>query len=319
MSDATTMHCITATPGHNHVVGLATADLRPPYSNEAVVRVATYSMNRGELGRARQATQPDMRIGWDFAGVVENPAADGSGSPTGTRVVGFSPRMEGWAELVSVPTNYIAPIPDDVTDAQAATLPVAGLTALHSVDAASGLVGRRALITGASGGVGLFAAQLAAIAGAETFAQIRRTNQGPFLDGLGTCTALVSVDGTELGEAGPYRLVVDGVSGVILEAGIRALAPGGICVCYGITAAPRISIDVRPFMFSGEARIMGFYLYSQAETDPPKDNLPRLLSLVAAGRLDCGIAVEASWCESGVIAQRLLDRDFNGKAVLHVD
>jgi len=64
--------------------------------------------------------------------------------------------------------------------------------------------------------------------------------------------------------------------------------------------------------------VMGFYLYSQAEVTPPSDNLPRLLSLVASGRLNCGIEREASWDESGRIAQDLLDRKFSGKAVLHV-
>jgi len=68
---------------------------------------------------------------------------------------------------------------------------------------------------------------------------------------------------------GPYRLVVDGVSGVILESGIRSLSPDGICVCYGITSAPKMSIDVRPFMFSGEAKIMGF-IYTPKQKKVPQ-------------------------------------------------
>jgi NADPH:quinone reductase len=318
MSNSTEIRRVTATPGGGHVIAVTSGAHRPAFSNEAVVRVTAFSMNRGELGRARNAETPDIQIGWDFAGVVETVAADGSGPSTGTRVVGFSPRMEGWAELVSIPTSYIAPIPDGVTDAEAATLPVAGLTALHSVDAATGLIGRKALITGATGGVGMFATQLALIGGAETVAQVRRADQVPFVEALGNCTPVVSADGSGLGDPGTYRLVVDGVSGPILEGGIKALAPDGICVCYGITSAPEIAIEVRPFMFSGEAKIMGFFLYSQAETDPPSDNLPRLLRLVAEGRLDCGIQREASWDEAGQVAQDLLDRKFSGKAVLHV-
>ena len=275
-------------------------------------------MNRGELNRARHSTTPDMQVGWDFVGVIETPAADGSGPPGGTRVVGFSTRMEAWAERVSVHTSYLAPVPDDVTDAEAATLPVAGLTALHAVDAATGLLGRRALITGASGGVGLFAVQLARLAGAEIVAQLRRADQIPFIEKRGPCTTIVTADGSGLEHSGGYRLVVDGVSGPILEAGIRALAPDGICVCYGVTAAPEISVAVRPLMFSGQARIMGFYLYSKAESDPPAENLPRLLSLVASGKLDCGIEIEAPWTEAGQVANSLLAREFNGKAVLHV-
>jgi len=313
-----TIRRVTASPGGAEVIAVTTGALRGPFSNETVVRVSAFSMNRGELNRARNAETADMQIGWDFAGTVETAAADGSGPAAGTRVVGFSTRMEAWAELVSIPTTHIAPIPEAVSDAEAATLPVAGLTALHSIDAASALIGRKALITGATGGVGMFATQLALIGGAETVAQVRRADQVAFVEALGDCTPLVSADGTGLGEPGTYRLVVDGVSGAILEAGIKALGPDGICVCYGVTAAPEINIEVRPFMFSGQAKVMGFYLYSQAEITPPSDNLPRLLSLVASKRLDCGIEREASWDEAGRVAQDLLDRKFNGKAVLHV-
>jgi NADPH:quinone reductase len=318
MSTATEIRRVTATPGADHVVAVTAGALRQPFSNEAVIRVAAFSMNRGELGRARNAEAPEIQIGWDFAGVVETAAGDGSGPTVGTRVVGFSTRMEAWAELVSIPTTHIAPIPDDVTNAQAATLPVAGLTALHSVDAATALIGRKALITGATGGVGMFATQLALIGGADTVAQVRRADQVSFVESLGDCTPLVTDDGSGIGDPGTYRLVVDGVSGPILEAGIKALGPDGICVCYGITAAPEISIEVRPFMFSGQAKVMGFYLYSQAEITPPSDNLPRLLRLVADGRLNCGIERETTWDEVGQTAQGLLERDFSGKAVLHI-
>ena len=309
---------VTATPGGEHVVAVTSGPHRPPFSNEAVIRVTAFSMNRGELGRARNAEAPGIQIGWDFAGTIEAVATDGSGPAAGTRVVGFSTWMEAWAEFVSIPTTHIAPIPDAVSDAQAATLPVAGLTALHSVDAATALIGRKALITGATGGVGMFATQLALIGGAETVAQVRRADQMAFVEALGNCTPVVSADGSGLGDPGTYRLVVDGVSGPILEAGIKALAPDGVCVCYGITSAPEISIEVRPFMFSGQSKVMGFYLYSQAEITPPSDNLPRLLRLVADGRLNCGIEREASWDEAGRVAQDLLDRTFSGKAVLHV-
>ncbi|MDE0406263.1 MAG: alcohol dehydrogenase, partial [Alphaproteobacteria bacterium] len=72
----------------------AEVEERPPFSNEALVRVSAFSLNRGEVRRAERADRP-IRIGWDIAGTVETAAADGSSPPEGTRVVGFSPRMEG--------------------------------------------------------------------------------------------------------------------------------------------------------------------------------------------------------------------------------
>ena len=318
MTIAKEIRCVTATPEAETPVALSHGTLRQPFSNEAVIRVSCISLNRGEVNRARNADGPGMRIGWDFAGVIELAAEDGSGPASGTRVVGFSTRMEAWAELVSVPVSFIAPIPDEVSDAQAATLPVAGLTALHSIDAATALIGRNALITGASGGVGIFATQLALIGGAETIAQVRSAEQIPFVEALGPCSPIVSSNGENLGEPGTYRLVVDGISGGILEAGIKALAPDGVCITYGVTAAPNINIEVRPLMFSGQAKLIGFYLYSKAESDPPCDNLPRLLKLVEEGRLNCGIARETSWENVGAVAKDLIDRNFQGKAVLHI-
>ena len=69
----------------------------------------------------------------------------------------------------------------------------------------------------------------------------------------------------------------------------------------------------------GLAKVMGFHLYAKSEASPPSDNLPRLLSLVANGQLNCAIEREASWSEINRIAQDLIDRKFLGKAVLHID
>ena len=319
MFPETKIRAVVASPRNTHVVSIRDIKLRRPFSNEALVRVKAFSMNRGELNRAKNTTESKMQIGWDIAGVVEMAAVDGSGPGVGTRVVGFSTRMEGWAELVSIPAKYLAPIPENITEAEAATLPVAGLTALHSIDAASGLIGRKALITGATGGVGMFATQLAIVGGATVFAQIRNKKQIPFVESLGPCKPILSTNGEGIENWGPYRLVVDGISGVILESGIRSLSPDGICVCYGITSAPTISVDVRPFMFSGEAKMMGFYLYSQAEKSPPSEGLSRLLQLVSEQKITCMIEKEASWDDVGIIAEELFNRTFNGKAVLHIE
>ncbi|MCG8546444.1 MAG: zinc-binding dehydrogenase [Alphaproteobacteria bacterium] len=310
---------VFAAPGEAAIVKIRAGTLRAPYSNEAVVRTRAFSVNRGELGRAKRATKADYHIGWDFVGAVERGAADGSGPGVGTRVVGFSTRMEGWAELVPIPTSDIAPVLDGVSDAQAATLPVAGMTALHAVDAATGLLGRKALVTGATGGVGMFAVQLARLAGADVCAQIRREDQRAFLEELGECTPVVTPDGATLEQHGPFRLIVDGVSGPVLENALRAIAPDGVCVCYGVTAAPDITVNISDFMRRGLANVMGFHLYGKGESSPAAENLPRLLRLVEAGRLNCVISREASWSEIDTVAAELLDRRYLGKAVLYVD
>src|SRR5207244_3043882 len=130
-----------------------------PDRSEAVVRVRAISLTRREARRSRMAA-----AGWpparEIAGEAERPAATGSGPRAGARVVGLLP--EGaWAEHVAIPTHALAELPDKVTFSQAATFPVAGLTALHALAKGGLILGRRVLVTGATGGVGDFAVQLA--------------------------------------------------------------------------------------------------------------------------------------------------------------
>src|SRR5256886_17611566 len=115
------------------------------------------------------------RPGWDLAGELERAAADGSGPRVGARVVGLLP--EGaWAERVAAPTHALAALPDKVTFAQAATLPVARLTALYALSKRGPLLGRRVLATGATGGVGAFSLRRARPAAAHGPAAPRRAD-----------------------------------------------------------------------------------------------------------------------------------------------
>src|SRR5258705_9329245 len=163
-----------------------------PDRDEAVVRVHAISLNRGEVRRSGVAAA-GWRPGWDLAGVVERAAADGSGPSVGTRVVGFLP--EGaWAQRVAVPRNALAELPDKVTFSQAATFPVAGLTALLALGKRGQILGRRVLVTGATGGVGDFAVQLARLAGAHVTASARRADQVAALRQLGAHDVTIGDD-----------------------------------------------------------------------------------------------------------------------------
>lgn len=132
---------------------LAIREVGPPVPtpSEALVRVQAVSLNAVEVQSSATA-----QAGWHLdgmAGVVERAAADGSGPQIGTRVVGIGdPHSRPWAELVTVPTRMLAELPDEVTFAQAATLPAAGLTALFALEkggslpAAEKLAGREGLM-----------------------------------------------------------------------------------------------------------------------------------------------------------------------------
>ncbi|MCX6020200.1 MAG: zinc-binding dehydrogenase [Chloroflexi bacterium] len=287
-----------------------------PAPNEAVVRVAAISLNRGEV-RGAQAAAAGARPGWDIAGVVEKAAADGSGPKQGQRVVGLL-RTGAWAEAVAVPTNALAALPDAVTFAQAATLPVAGLTALLALEKGNGLLERNVLITGASGGVGLFAVQLAAIGGARVTGVVRQERHAESVRKLGAHSVVVDETAAAAASGGPYDLILESVAGRSLGNALGMLAINGTCVLFGVSEGATVTFDAARFFRSSRSSLYAFGVFSEFALEPASRGLARLAQLVAGGKLLAPAEIEAPWTEIGAVSRQLLDRSFPGKAVLHV-
>jgi NADPH:quinone reductase-like Zn-dependent oxidoreductase len=313
-----TVRAVVVDPSSPQGLGLKPVELAAAAPDEVTVRVTAISLNRGEVRRATTQGQAGDRPGWDFAGVVEERAADGSGPAVGSRVVGLL-GSGAWAERVRAPSQSVAPLPDEVTDAQAATLPVAGLTALHALRQGGLLLGRKVLVDGASGGVGHLAVQLAAASGALVWGQVR---QAQFRQTIAEWCGERIVLGADLKAAaphGPFHLVVDSVGGAALAAALTMLSPGGTCVTFGISESPTATIASGEFFRIGGVKLYGLILFHELRrVEPASDGLALLAGLVAGRMLRPHIAVEATWTEIGPVARQLLDRTFAGKAVLHL-
>ena len=308
------MRALVADPSAPSGVSLREAPDAHPAPNEALVEVRAFSLNRGEVRRlpAREAgTIP----GWDVAGVVRRAAADGSGPREGARVVGLVSEC-GWAELAAVPTRWSAELPAAVSFEAASTLPVAGLTALRALLAAGPLLGRRTLITGAAGGVGRFAVQLAHRGGAHVIAVARSPERGAGLRELGADEVITEVapDGE------PFDVVLDSVGGASLGAALMRVAPEAIVVAFGPSSGEPTTFDVYPFYMPGGTRLYGLRVFDEIERHRSGvRDLTFLASELAAGRLDPQIALTASWREPGDALAALMDRRIRGKAVLTID
>ena len=312
------MRAVLVNKGALANLSLGEAEVPTPAPSEALVRVEAISLNRGEVRRAQMA-EPGFNPGWDLAGTVEQAAANGTGPRAGTRVVGLLP-SGAWAELVAVPVDSLAELPESVPFEQGATLPVAGLTALYALEKGEGLLlGRSVLVTGASGGAGHFAIQLARLSGARVVALVRREEHEELVREAGAHQ--VAIGEEDVGSAerfGPYHLVLESVGGKVLGEVMRMLAPGGTCVSFGVSGGTEATFDVRSFFFTGAAKLYGFILFHEILAHPASEGLARLSRLVAEGRLRPHVSVEGSWEEVGEVAQRLLDRGYTGKAVLRV-
>jgi NADPH2:quinone reductase len=311
------IHAVVTDSAHPTHLTIQEVESPVARSEEAIVQVSAISLNRGEVNRSQNA--PDgWRPGWDLAGTVIKQAADGSGPREGSRVVGFL--GEGaWAQQVAVPTTNLAEIPASVSFAQAATLPVAGLTALRSLEKGGLLLKKRVLITGATGGVGHFGVQLAKLAGAYVVGTVRASHREAVVKDAGADAVIVGNDIAEAEKLGPYDLIIDGVGGKTFGSAVGMLAQGGTAVGYGASEGAETSLDLRRFFPVGGTSIYGFILFYEARVHPVSSDLARLAQMIADKQITPLIEIEKPWQEIGDVAQHLLKRSFVGKAVLHLD
>lgn len=286
-----------------------------PTAGEALVRVAAFSLNRGEVRDAQRAAA-GRRIGWDVAGTVVRATADGSSPKAGARVVGLVP-TGAWAELVAVPAASLATLPDAIAFTQAAALPIAGLTALHALEYGGLLLGRTVLVTGASGGVGLFAVQLARAAGARVVGAVGRPESAGAARAAGAHEVVSGGDLAPAAKFGPYHLILESVGGPTLASALGLLEPGGVCVSFGVAEQASVAFDARRF-YGTCGTLRGFLIFEEIKRESAGRGLARLVRLMAEGRLRPPVEVQAPWTEVGNVAQRLLERRFTGKAVLTV-
>lgn len=296
--------------------GAAPVELREvpepaPAPHEAVIAIRAFSLNRGELTLMRirpEGWQP----GQDVAGVVLKAAADGSGPKEGTRAVGLVD-WHGWAERAAVSTHRLAALPENVSFAAAAALPVAGLTALRTLRHGAPLLGRRVLITGAAGGVGNLAVQLAAAAGAEVTA-IARGARGKPLAALGATQVVEEIAGA----GGKYWLILESAGGASLKAALGLLEPKGTVVIFGNSSGEETSLGFRDFAAANNARIQSFHSFASGPEEAFGPDLALLAGLIAKGALKPQIE-EHRWSEFAAVAKALGERRVAGKAVFNVD
>ncbi|MFF4981176.1 zinc-binding dehydrogenase [Streptomyces sp. NPDC001046] len=278
-----------------------------PGPGQVLVAVSHASLNYGDLNDARSGRVPvGAVLGSDAAGVVVQAAADGSGPAVGTRVVALT--AGAFAERIAVDVGALAEVPKGLDSAWAVALPVAGVAALRSLRAAGLGPGKRVLVTGASGGVGRFAVQLAARAGAHVIASVGSAARGRGLTDLGASEVLIGLDGLQQ----PVDVVIDSVGGPQLVAAWDLLSAGGSVQSVGWTSGePAV---FAPYATVGPAKsLTSFVVEGEVGAD-----LAALAESAAAGSLAVEIGWQGSWDRFDEAAKALRERRVAGKAVLDV-
>ena len=177
-------------------------------------------------------TQFPVIPGWDVAGVVVGLGFDTPEFSIGDEVVAYARKdvLGGgtFAEKVAVPVHAVAPKPKSLSWEQAGGLPLAGGTALRTLESLGDLEGRTVLIHGASGGVGSFAVQIARAAGARVIGTASEANH-EYLRGLGAEPVTYGdglVERVREAAGGKVDAVADFVGGV-LDDTLAVLAEDG--------------------------------------------------------------------------------------------
>lgn len=213
--------------GDPSVISHDDVDIPEPGPDEVLIKVAATSFNPTEAalraGLLREITPVSLpyALGWDVAGTVVS---------TGEHVIGW---LDGGAaaEYVTAPAQLLTPAPTTIPLADAATLPLAGLTAWQAVfEHAHVVEGQRVLVNGAGGGIGGFTVQLAKYAGGHVIAtasprsaaRVRRQGADQVVDHTATSLAAAVRE--------PVDTIINLVSTGPIDELIPLLRPGGVIV-----------------------------------------------------------------------------------------
>ncbi|MFI6362071.1 NADP-dependent oxidoreductase [Nocardia sp. NPDC050630] len=268
--------------GGPQVLQVAEAIRPVPGATEVLVRVHAVSINPVEpiirSGAFPLIGQPPFTLGWDLSGVVEEVDPGVNRFRVGDEVYGmpyFPKAAGGYAEYVVAPSRQLVRKPSGLTHAEAAALPLAGLTAWQMlVDIAELQAGQRVLVHGAGGGVGHLAVQIAKARGAYVIGTAS-AGKHEFLRGLGVDKLIDYRTADFVDVVRDVDVVLETIGGGTAERSLSTLRKGGILV----TAVDKASTALPKLAAAAGVRFAGI------SVEPDVVGLEALTQLVESGKL----------------------------------
>lgn len=252
-----------------------------PASDEALIEVHATAITFAELTWDETWTHVPAIPGHEFSGVVAAIGDDVQGFSVGDEVYGLIrfERQGAAADYVAVPAADLARKPASLSHAEAAAMPLAALTALQALsDVAQVKTGERVLVQGGSGGVGIFAVQLAKAAGAVVTATTR--GDGVELVRRLGADEVIDTDVDAFADGGRrFDVVIDTIGADVLRASHDVVVKGGRLVT--LQQPPDAELAERAGITAS------FFIVS-----PDVDELEQLARLADAGQLEVILAAE---------------------------
>jgi NADPH:quinone reductase len=309
--------------------GLKLVDLPKPVPAEGQVLVRMTAAGVTPLdntilsGHFPLSTAP-LVLGNEGAGVVEVGDAD---FPSGTRVMFTGPfgvfENGTYSEYVAVPKNLLCQIPDNIGDAEAASIPVAYLTAYIALMNSGFQPGKVVFAPAIGGSVGNAATQIARALGAKHSIS-STTNRAKAIEaktlGFDQVIDLTSeslTDGvSRYSEGYGADIVIDAIGGPILSETLGVLAPGGSLTTIGYAAGRESTINVTDLIWKCSS-ITGFLLFNET-VEKRADAFKAIASLLAAGSVKPVVAKAFDLAEAAEALRYLMEGRPLGRVVLKI-
>ena len=291
-----------------------------PQGSQLLVRVRAAGVNPADLMQVKGHYPPPPDVpqdvpGLELAGTVLGVGPLARQFKVGDRVMALV-GGGAQAELVLVDESSALPVSEGVDWQSAGGFMEAFATAHDALITQGGLtVGARVLVTGAAGGVGTAAVQLAAAAGAQVTASARRTEFHDRLRDLGAHQVLVPA---EAAAAGPFDLVLELVGGPMLPSHLEQLGTSGRMIVIGVGAGRRLDLDLSLLM-SRRARVLASTLRARSPFEKAaliRTLGDRLLPLLASHRLQVVVAATFPLADGPAAYERVGAGGNFGKVVL---
>jgi NADPH2:quinone reductase len=300
--------------GLGEPVRLEQIELPDPGPDEVVVELAAAGVNPVDRytaeGRVAPAGPLPRTLGIEGAGWVD-------GAPvTVASVGGLGATRDGtWAQAMIVPRDRVVALDPAVDLHAAASLGVAGITALNVVDLAELTPADRVLVLGAAGGVGLPIVSLVRSAGARVLGQAGSPGKADAVRDSGG--EAVVADADSLADAvrdfAP-TVVFDPLGGAFTPAALSVLAPQGRHVLYGVSAGPQATIALQP-VYRNSQRILGYGGLGLSDAERHA-SAQAAASALADGRLNIPVGRVIALSDVADVFDALADRSLAGKLVI---
>jgi NADPH2:quinone reductase len=312
-------------PGGPEVLQLVDLPTPQPKPNEAVVKIAASGVNFIDVYQreGRYKVPLPFVLGQEGAGTVTSVGSEVKSIKPGDHVA-WTSILGSYAEYAAVPSERLVPIPPGVSDQQAASAMLQGMTAHYLChDTFPVKRGQTALVHAAAGGVGLLLVQMAHHIGARVVATVSTEEKAKLAQQAGADEVILytqtdfEVETKRLTGGNGVDVVFDSVGKTTFEKGLNVLRPRGMMVLFGGSSGPLPPFDLIQLSQKGSLYVtrpaLGNYIATAEEL---RARSSAVFQMIAEGKLKLRIEHKYPLAEAATAQRDIEGRKTTGKLLL---